>query len=112
MSAALRHPLDPDQARSSKAVAVLVLGITATLTGFFLGGLIPAALALLLARDADAEMRRAGGFLTGWRLLRAGTVLAWIGVILAATGLVVAAIVGLVHLATSPSGQDYAPTVN
>ena len=52
------------------------------------------------------------GLVLGWRLLRVGTVLAWIGVVLAATGLVVAAIVGLVHLATSPGGHDYAPTVN
>ncbi len=109
---ALRHPLDPDQARSSKAVVVLVLGIVAALTGFFLGGLIPATLALRLARDTDAELRRSAGFLTGWRLLRAGVVLAWIGVILAATGLVVAAIVGLVHLATTPSGTDFGNNVN
>jgi hydroxylaminobenzene mutase len=112
MTEALRHPLDPDQIRSSKAVAVLVLGVAAALTGFFLGGLIPAALALLLARDTEAELRRSAGFLTGWRLLRAGTVLAWVGVLLAATGLVIASIIGLLHLATTPTGTDYAPDVN
>jgi MFS family permease len=109
---ALRHPLDPDQTRSSKAVAVLVLGATAALTGFFLGGLIPAALALLLGRDAEAELRRSAGFLTGWRLLRAGTILAWVGVVLAVTALVIAAVIGLLHLATTPTGTDYDPNVN
>jgi (hydroxyamino)benzene mutase len=109
---ALRHPLDPDPVRSSKAVAVLVLGIAAAVTGFFLGGLIPATLALLLARDAEAEMRRARGFLTGGRMLRVGVLLAWVGVVLAATALVVAGIVGLVHMATTPGGRDYGPNVN
>ncbi len=109
---ALRHPLDPDQTRSSKAVAVLVLGVAAALTGFFLGGLIPAALALLLARDAEAELRRSAGFLTGWRLLRAGTTLAWLGILLAAVALVIAAIIGLLHLATTPTGTNYDPNVN
>ncbi len=109
---ALRHPLDPDPVRSTKAVAVFVLGVAAVVTGFFLGGLIPAVLALVLARDAESELRRSGGFLTGWRLLRAGVLLAWVGVVLAATALVIAAIIGLVHLAVSPGGSDFDPNVN
>lgn len=108
----LRHPLDPDQTRSSKAVAVFVLGLVAALTGFFLGGLIPAGLALVLARDAETELRRSGGFLTGWRLIRAGTLLAWVGIVLAATAVVVAAIIGLVHMALTPTGTDFGNNVN
>src|SRR5256886_17541261 len=60
-----RHPLDPDPVRSTKAAAVLALGIVAALTGYFLGGLVPATLALLLARQARAEQVAAAGFLTG-----------------------------------------------
>jgi (hydroxyamino)benzene mutase len=110
-SVPVRHPLDPDPVRSTKAGAVLALGITAALTGFFVGGLIPATLALLLARQARTEMIAAGGFLTGHRAVRVGVALAWVGICLAATGLVIATIIGLLHMAQS-SGRDYAPTVN
>lgn len=110
-SVPVRHPLDPDPVRSSKAGAVLALGITAAVTGFFVGGLIPATLALLLARQTRAEMAAAGGFLTGGRSLRAGVVLAWLGICLAATALVIATIIGLLHMARS-SGVNYGPTVN
>ena len=40
----VRHPADPDPVPSTKARSVLVLGLVAALTGFFLGGLIPATL--------------------------------------------------------------------
>jgi (hydroxyamino)benzene mutase len=110
-SAPVRHPLDPDPVRSSKAAAVLVLGIVAAVTGFFVGGLVPATLALVLARQARAEIIAAGGFLTGGRALRVGVALAWVGICLAATALVLASIVGLLHMART-SGRDFAPTVN
>jgi hypothetical protein len=108
----VRHPLDPDPVPSSKAVAVLALGVVAAVTGFFLGGLIPATLALLLARDARREMSAAKGFLTGGRRIRIGVALAWVGIVLAACAVVVASIVGLLHLAANPGGSNYAPNVN
>jgi hypothetical protein len=72
---------------------------------------VPATLALVLARQGRAEMVASGGFLTGGRTLRVGVALAWVGIGLAATALVVATIIGLLHMAHS-SGRDYAPTVN
>jgi hypothetical protein len=109
----VRHPLDPDPARSSKATAVLALGIVAAVTGFFVGGLIPATLALLVARDGRREMIAARGYLTGGRRMRAGVALAWVGIVLAAVALVLAAIVGLLHMAgSSGSGQNFGPNVN
>jgi hypothetical protein len=108
----VRHPLDPDPVPSTKAVAVLALGITAAVTGFFLGGLIPATLALLLARDARREMTAARGFLTGGRRIRIGVALAWVGIVLAAAALVTASIVGLLHSAGSAGGANYDPNVN
>ena len=33
----MRHPLDPDPVRSSKAVAVLILGVVSLLTGPMVG---------------------------------------------------------------------------
>jgi (hydroxyamino)benzene mutase len=107
---ARRHPLDPDPVPSSKAGAVLALGVIAALTGIFVGGLVPATVALLLAREVRADLRDAGGFLTGGRRVRTGVALAWTGVVLAATSLVIATIFGLLNLAAG--SRDLAPTVN
>ena len=107
-----RHPLDPDPVRSTKARGVLALGIVAALTGFFLGGLVPATLALVLAREARAERVASAGFLTGERALRVGVALAWVGIVLAATALVIASIIGLLHYAGSGSGPEFGPNVN
>ncbi len=106
-----RHPLDPDPVRSSKASAVLGLGIVAALTGFLIGGVVPAAVALLLAREARADILAAKGFLIGTRRLRLGVALAWLGIVLAAAALVTASIIGLLHMAR-PGGTDFRPTVN
>lgn len=105
-----RHPLDPDPVTSTKAGIVLGLGIAAALTGFFVGGLIPATLALLLARQARQDMVDARGFLTGARRLRFGVALAWVGIVLAATAIVAASVIGLLHFAVD--GRDFAPGVD
>jgi hypothetical protein len=91
---------------------VLALGIVGMLTGFFLGGLVPATLALLLARQARAERIASAGYLTGARPLRVGVALAWVGIVLAATAVVLASIIGLLHMAESRGGPDFAPNVN
>jgi len=108
----IRHPLDPDPVPSTKAAAVLGLGIVAVVTGPLIGGAIPAVVALLLARETAADLRAAGGFLLGWQRLRIGVRLAWIGLLLALAALVVASIVGLLALAGASGGRDFAPTVN
>src|SRR5256885_13534455 len=105
----VRHPLDPGPVRSGKASAVLWLGIVAAVTGFFVGGLVPATLALLLARDVRGEMVAAGGYLTGGRRVRTGVALAWTGIVLAATAGVLAAIVGLLHMAGGHGGPQLRP---
>jgi hypothetical protein len=110
--AQVRHPLDPEPVRASKAPAVFALGLIAALTGIFVGGLVPATVALLLARQARRETYAARGFLTGGPLIRRGERLAWIGISLAATAIVVAAVVALYRFANSPTGQDFGPGVN
>ncbi|NJC70125.1 hypothetical protein HC031_10455 [Planosporangium thailandense] len=105
-----RHPLDPEPVSSTKAGAVLALGIVAAFTGVLIGGLVPATIALVLARQARVDMRGAAGFLVGQRRVRTGVALAWVGIVLAAATLVVASIAGLLHLAGA--GRDYGPTVN
>jgi hydroxylaminobenzene mutase len=102
-----RHPMDPDPVRSTKARAVFALGLTAILTGAFVGGVIPATIALLLARQAERQAYAAGGYLTGMAWVRRGRVLAWAGIVLALTTLVVATIAGLLHLAGAPGGPDF-----
>jgi hypothetical protein len=109
---ALRHPLDPEPIRCTKAGAVLALGVVAALTGFFIGGVIPATIALVLARSARADMIEAKGYLTGVRMLRAGTRLAWLGIVLALTALVIASVIGLLHVAAARGGAHFAPGVD
>jgi (hydroxyamino)benzene mutase len=105
-----RHPLDPEPAPSTKAKAVFALGVVAVLTGALLGGVIPATIALLLARQVDRQAYAARGYLTGSAYVRRGRRLAWAGIILALTALVVAVIAGLLHLV--PAGADFKPTTD
>jgi (hydroxyamino)benzene mutase len=102
-----RHPMDPDPVPSSKARAVFALGLVGFLTGAFIGGVIPATIALLMARQVTRQAYAAGGYLTGSRWVLRGRRLAWTGLILALTSLVVALIVGLLHLAGTPIGTDF-----
>ncbi|MEU4421242.1 hypothetical protein AB0F81_11480 [Actinoplanes sp. NPDC024001] len=101
--------MDPEPVPATKARAVFALGLVGLLTGVFLGGVIPATLALVLARQSHREAYAAGGYLTGSVWLRRGRRLAWTGLVVALTSLVVAVIAGLLHLATVPGGQDFAP---
>lgn len=107
-----RHPLDPDPARATKARAVFALGLIGALTGLFLGGVVPATVALVLARQARRDAYASGGFLTGAAWLRQGERLAWTGLVLAAVAVVGAVVTGVVRLAEAPYGHDYAPNVD
>ena len=106
MTAPDRHPMDPEPAPSTKARAVFALGLAALLTGAMIGGVIPATVALLLARQTHREQYAAGGYLTGNKWIRRGRRLAWAGIILALAALVVATISGLLHVAGT-AGQDF-----
>jgi hydroxylaminobenzene mutase len=101
--------MDPDTAPSTKARAVFALGLVGFLTGAFIGGVIPATVALLLARQTARESYASGGYLTGSAWIRRGRRLAWAGLVLALTSLVVASIAGLLHLAGTPGGADFSP---
>jgi (hydroxyamino)benzene mutase len=104
-----RHPMDPDPEPSSKARAVFALGLVGFLTGAFVGGVIPATIALVLSRQAARQAYAAKGYLTGSAWIRRGRRLAWAGIVLALTSLVIASIAGLLHLAGSPVGPDFSP---
>jgi hydroxylaminobenzene mutase len=104
-----RHALDPDQARSTKAAAVLALGVAAVVTGPLVGGIVPAMLALMLARQARGDLVAGRGYLTGSRQVRTGVILAWIGLGLAAAALVTASVIGIISLADN-TGQHFPKT--
>jgi hypothetical protein len=109
---ALRHPLDPEPVRSTKAATVLALGVIAVLTGPLVGGVVPATIALTLSRQARREAYASGGFLTGAARLRRGERLAWAGLVLAIAAVVVAVVAALLDYASTPPGQDFAPNVD
>ena len=90
---------------------MLTLGIAAVITGPLLGGVIPATLALVLAREARGDLIAARGYLTGARQLRAGVALAWIALTLAVLTLLTATVLTLLAL-TTPTPHDFPPTVN
>jgi hydroxylaminobenzene mutase len=104
-----RHPMDPDPEPSTKARTVFALGLIGFLTGAFVGGVIPATIALVLARQASRQAWQAGGYLTGSAWIRRGRRLAWAGIVLALAALVVATIAGLLHLAGRSGGTNFAP---
>ncbi|MEG3634125.1 hypothetical protein [Micromonospora palythoicola] len=112
LASAPRHPLDPDPVRATKARAVFALGLMAALTGLLIGGVVPATVALYLARQARREAYASAGFLTGAAWLRRGERLAWTGLVLVAVSLVVALVIGIIRLAEAPYGQDFAPNVD
>ena len=88
------------------------MGLIGALTGLFVGGVVPATLALQLARQARREAYASGGFLTGAAWLRRGERLAWTGLVLVAVSVVTAVVLGVVRLADTPIGQDFAPDVD
>lgn len=101
----LRHPMDPDERPSSKATAVMVLGIGSLLLMFCVGGAVPAMLGLALARRARAEMEDARGFLTGEGTLRSGVLMCWIALTVSVVVLVIALIIWLLNYGANPDPQ-------
>jgi hypothetical protein len=108
--AGVRHPQDPDPARSTKAAAVLALGVAAIVTGPLVGGIVPATIGLVLAREARSDMIAGRGYLTGAGQLRLGRMLAWIGLGLAVAALVTASVIGLISLVNGVGPQDFPDT--
>jgi hydroxylaminobenzene mutase len=106
----MRHPDDPDIAPNSKAAAAFSLGVLGVATGLLLGGLIPATVALLLARQARADIDVGAGWQTGHRQLIWARRLAWTGIGLA---FVAISTLVMVRLLQNVGGErDFPPTVD
>jgi hypothetical protein len=106
----MRHPDDPDIALNSKAAAAFCLGVLGAATGLALGGLIPATVALLLARQARADIDAGAGWQTGHRQLQWAQRLAWTGITLAFVGISALIVVRL--LQNAGGERDFPPTVD
>jgi len=85
--------------------------VAAVVTGPLVGGIVPAAVGIALARQSRADLIAGRGYLTGGRHLRVGLVLAWIGVGLAVAALVTASVIGLITLVNG-GGHDFPDTTN
>jgi len=105
-----RHPLDPEPVRSTKAAAVLALGVAAVVTAPVVGGIVPATLGLTLAKQARHDLVAGQGYLTGGRQLQVGMILAWTGLVIAFAALVVASIIGIISLSDGGAPQDFPAT--
>ena len=106
----MRHPDDPDIAPNSKAAAAFCLGVLGAATGIALGGLIPATIALLLARQARADIDAAAGWHTGQRQIQWAQRLAWTGITLAFVATSTLIMVRLLH--NVGGERDFPPTVD
>ncbi|WP_100449116.1 hypothetical protein [Glycomyces xiaoerkulensis] len=104
---AVRHPEDPDPVESTKIVAAFTLAVLAVVFSPFVGGAVPALLALLLARQAEAEIRDSEGFLLGGRRLPLIRRLCWIALGIAAAVVVAILLVWIVGLARSAGEPSF-----
>ncbi|WP_199034493.1 hypothetical protein [Glycomyces salinus] len=95
----VRHPDDPEPVESTKIVASHTLAAIGLVISPFIGGAIPALLALVLARQAEAEIRDSEGFLLGGRKLARIRRLAWIAIGVSAAVVIVVLLVTVVDLA-------------
>ncbi|MGH8883129.1 MAG: hypothetical protein ACRD0P_38265 [Stackebrandtia sp.] len=110
---AARHPADPDPVPATKAATAYALSLIAVVTSPFVGGVIPAVLALRFCAQADAEIAASDGFLLGAARSQRARKLSWIA--LSVTGLVIlfALVWWVFSLAASgPQPQQLDPNVN
>ena len=82
----------PDAAASTNAVVALVLAIVS----WVVCPVIPAVVALVLARSATTEIDASGGRVTGRGLVTAARVVAWVNIGLYGAGLVLLAFLMLI----------------
>ncbi|GAB3646297.1 hypothetical protein [Glycomyces tarimensis] len=106
-----RHPDDPDPVESTKVVAAFTLAVLAVVFSPFVGGAIPALLALMLARQAEADIRASEGFLLGAGRLPRIRRLAWIALGIAAAAVIAMLLVWAIAAARSAGDTSYNPDI-
>jgi len=86
--------------------ARLLAGLAVALSPF-VGGVIPALIALMLARQAEADIRASEGFLLGASRLPSVRRLAWTAIGIASAVVVAALLVLVISLAREAGGSTY-----
>lgn len=94
-----RHPEDPEPVANTKVIAAYVLAVTGLVLSPFVGGAIPAIFALVLAKQAERDIRDSEGWLLGACKLRRIRRLAGIALGIAAAVVTVAILLGVIGLA-------------
>ncbi|MCD0447406.1 hypothetical protein LO763_27695 [Glycomyces sp. A-F 0318] len=103
----LRHPDDPEPVESTKLVAARLLAGVGAFLSPFVGGAVPAVIALMLARQAEADIRASEGFLLGASRLPAVRRTAWTALGVAGAVVVAALLVWVLGLARASGGPSY-----
>lgn len=103
----VRHPDDPEPVESTKVVAARLLAGVGLALSLFVGGAVPALIALMLARQAEADIRASEGFLLGGSRLASVRRQAWIAVGIASAVVVAALLVWVISLAREAGGATY-----
>jgi hypothetical protein len=85
---------------------VLVLGILSLVLSFGCIGFALAIVALVMAPGAAREIRDSGGQLTGEGQLKAGKIMSWISLGLAAVGIVIFIVIVIATVASDTSSGD------
>jgi TctA family transporter len=102
-----RHPDDPDPVESSKVVAAYTLAAIGVVLSPFVGGAIPAVLALVLARQAEDDIRASEGFLLGASRLPRIRRVAWVALGIAAAVVLLILLVHIIDLARGAGGPTF-----
>ncbi|THV35641.1 hypothetical protein [Glycomyces buryatensis] len=103
----VRHPDDPEPVESSKVVAAQMLAGIGVALSLFVGGVVPAIMALILASQAERDIAASGGFLLGAGKLRRIRKLAWIAIGIAGAIVLAVVLVWIVGMARSAGQTSY-----
>jgi hypothetical protein len=103
----VRHPDDPEPVESTKVVAARLLAAIGIALSPFVGGAIPALIALMLARQAEADIRASEGFLLGASRLPLVRRLSHIALVISALVVVAVLLWWVIVLARSAGGASY-----
>ncbi|MEU5874507.1 hypothetical protein AB0A73_23465 [Glycomyces sp. NPDC047369] len=107
MEPGVRHPDDPEPVESTKVVAARMLAGVGAALSVFVGGAVPAVIALMLARQAEADIRASEGFLLGASRLPGIRRTAWAALGIAGAVVVAALLVWVVAMARSAGSDPY-----
>lgn len=107
----IRDPRDPDPVPSSKAATAFGLAIVGVVMAPFIGGVVPAVMALRLAGEAESEILASKGFLTGSVKVRRVRFLARLALLIALTMVLLGVVVWVaMRVGGSPGGETDFPS--